>query len=175
MDLSGKAPEQLRTMLANAQAVLDRSPGHRRAAEQARMCAVELARRGKARGSDLASVRWNPDAVDEALAPFLALSRSVPGNERTPHTRAGGAKVRGEVWIDTYTAIKAEGVNRVFVCFVERPGDEPVFVLFDAGVGHALTTWRDVVERADRVFGPDGLEEALDAWREVAARAGWTG
>lgn len=175
MDLTDKTPEQPRTMLANAQAALARNPGHPRAAEQARACAAELARRGKARGGDLASIRWNPDAVDEALAPFVALSRSVPGNERTPHTRAGGAKVRGEVWIDTYSAIKANGVNRLIVCFVEKPGDDPIFALFDAGAGHALATWRDVVARADRVFGPGELGEALDAWREMAARAGATG
>src|SRR5687768_13332524 len=115
MDLSdNKTPEQLRTMLENAQAALARNPDRPRAAEQARVCAAELA-----------SIRWNPDAVDEALAPFVALSRSVPGNERTPHTRAGGAKVRGEVWIDTYTAIKANGVNRLIVCFVEKPRDDP--------------------------------------------------
>jgi hypothetical protein len=172
MDLSDKTPEQLRTMLANAQAALGRSPGHPRAAEQARTCAAELARRGKARGGDLASIRWNPDAVDEALAPFVALSKAVPGNERTPHTRAGGAKIRGEVWIDTYSAIKANGVNRLLVCFVEKPGDDPIFALFDAGAGHPLVTWRDVVARADRVFAPDRLGEALDAWREVAVRAG---
>lgn len=66
-------------------------------------------------------------------------------------------------------------MNRLFVCFVEKPGDEPVFALFDAGAGHALVTWRDVVDRADHVFAPDGLGEALKAWRGVAARAGRTG
>ncbi len=74
--------------------------------------------------------------------------------------------------IDTHSAIKANGVNRLLVCFVEKPGDDPIFVLFDAGAGHPLVTWRDVVARADRVFAPDRLGEALDAWREVAARAG---
>lgn len=175
MELVEKTPEQLRTMLANARAMLDRNPGHPEAAAHARACAAELARQGKARGGDLASIRWNPDAVDEALAPFVALSKTVPGNERTPHTRAGGARQRGEVWIDTYTAIKANGVNRLVACFVEKPGDEPVFALFDAGAGHALSGWRDVVERADRVFGPGELGEALEAWREVAAVARGTG
>ena len=117
-------------------------------------------------------IRWNPVAVDEALAPFVALSKAVPGNKRTAHTRNGGAKRRGEVWIDTYTAIKANGVNRVFVCFVEKRGDEPTFVLFDENAVRNPHSWRDFVAQADRVFGPDRLREALDAWREVAAWAG---
>ncbi len=117
-------------------------------------------------------IRWNPIAVDEALAPFVALSKAVPGNERTAHTRNGGAKRRGEVWIDTYTAIKANGVNRVFVCYVEERGDEPTFVLFDENALRGPQSWREFVARADRVFGPDQLGEALEAWRGVAERAG---
>lgn len=117
-------------------------------------------------------LRWDPDAVDYALAPFAALSKAVPGNQRTAHTRNGGAKRRGEKWIATYTAIKANGVNRMFVCYVEKRGGEPVFVLFDADAARDPGNSRDFEARAERVFAPDGLGEALDAWREVAARAG---
>ena len=117
-------------------------------------------------------IRWDPDAVDEALAPFVALSKAVPGNQRTAHTRNGGAKRRGEKWIATYTTIKANGVNHMFVCYVEKRGDEPVFVLFDANAQRDPGNSREFEARAERRFGPNELGEALDAWREVAARAG---
>lgn len=117
-------------------------------------------------------IRWDADAVDDALAPFVVLSKAVPGNRRTAHTRAGGAKRRKEKWIATYTAIKANGVNRMFVCYVEKRGDDPVFLLFDAGAERDSGDSREFETRAERRFRPDQLGEALDAWREVAARAG---
>ena len=60
----------------------------------------------------------------------------------------------------------------MFVCYVEKRGDEPVFVLFDANAQRDPGNSREFEARADRVFGPDQLGDALEAWREVAAQAG---
>lgn len=126
----------------------------------------------QARGDDPTGLPWTRDAVDAALAPFVALSKAVPGNRRKAHVPGGGGRRSGELWLDAYSGIKANGLNYVLNCFIEKKGDDPVFALFDWGAGHATTSWRDVVARADRVFGPDQLGEALEAWRGVAERAG---
>ncbi len=70
----------------------------------------------------------------------------------------------GPPYIDTYSATKANGVIRVFLCFFEQPGDDPIFVLFDANAGHAPGSWRDVV-------APGQLGETLETWRRSALRA----
>jgi len=95
----------------------------------------------------------------------------VPGDGRTTRARAGRGG-GGEVWLDTYTAAEANGLNCVFICFVEEPGGEPVFALLDAGAGHDLASWRDVGARADRVSTADELGEVPEAWRGIAVRAG---
>jgi hypothetical protein len=77
----------------------------------------------------------------------------------------------GPPYIDTYSVIEANGANRVFLCFVEKPGDDPIVVLFDGAGGHAPASWRGVVARADRVFAPGQLGKALGPWRRIASRA----
>ena len=72
MDLSDKTPEQPRSTLENARTMLDRPPSAPRAVEQAR-------------GDDPTGLPWTRDAVDAALAPFVALSKAVPGNRRKAH------------------------------------------------------------------------------------------
>lgn len=172
MDRSDKTPEQPRAEQTNGQAAHGRGAGHLRAAEQPQDCAAGLASPGKACGDDHSGIRWTRDAVDRALAPFVALSKAVPGNRRKAHVPGGGGRRSGELWVDAYSGIKANGLNYVLNCFIEKKGDDPIFALFDWGAGHATNSWRDVVARADRVFEPGQLAEALDAWREVAARAG---
>src|SRR3712207_6258909 len=113
MDLSDKPPEQPRSMLKDARTTLARPPGHPRAVEQAR-------------GDDPTGLRWTRDAVDAALAPFVALSEAVPGNRRKAHVPGGGGRRSGELWVDAYSGIKANGLNYVLNCFIEKKGDDPI-------------------------------------------------
>ena len=88
----------------------------------------------------------------------------MPDNARTSYTEAGGLKIgrpRSDPewkWVDAYSAIKTARLNAVFVCYIERPGDDPYFnLVLDGSV--------------ERRYGPTELGAALERWREVASVA----
>lgn len=124
----------------------------------------ELTRRGAAKNRDFAALRWNQQAANDALTPFVQVSKGVPANQRTIFTDAGGRKIGRpkddpeRMWVDTYTAIKTPKVNAVFVCYIPRPGDEAYFELHLSG---------ETVER----YSPDQLETGLSRWTEIAHEA----
>jgi hypothetical protein len=99
------------------------------------------------------------------MAPFRNVAAKVEGSRRVAYTEAGGLKIGRPKsdpdykWIDTYSAIKTEKLNAYFVCYVPKPGDEPVFRL-------------SVDDKIEGEFFSMDLERALDVWRAVAQRAG---
>lgn len=94
--------------------------GHRDLAD---LVTLELTRRGKARGEDFSSLRWNQTSVREALDRFKKVA-TFHGNLRTSYTEAGGSKIGKKrddpdwMWIDTYCGMKSQSANYVFVCYV---------------------------------------------------------
>ena len=125
---------------------------------------AEMTERGIARSKDYAFLEWNQDSVRDALARFVDVTRTEKGNRRTTYTQPGGKKIGRSKrdpdwsWIDTYTAIKIGNLNAVFVCYVARPGDMPIFELrFD--------------ESTAETYNADSLEKALSRWKEVAEQA----
>ena len=118
----------------------------------------EMYERRIANSEHYAALRWNTLNVDEALAPFAELSRSIKQNQRTDYTRAGGYKMRGEKWIDSYTAIKTNKLNSLFGCTVDHPGAEPVFQLYIDNV-------------PQKRYIADELPVALEEWRQIAKLA----
>lgn len=124
----------------------------------------ELTARGGVKSEDYALLRWNQETVRQALEPFVAVSKSVAGNQRTTYTEAGGRKIgrsRADpewMWVDSYTAIKTPKVNAVFVAYVPQPGDDVYFEVHLDGV-------------VDRRFEADQLEGGLAFWSVLARTA----
>lgn len=156
MNLKKLTDQELKNLLANATR-LDRPDV---AADVLR----EMNERGIAQRSDYRALPWNQDAVKAALAPFFEVARSVKLNKRTPYTEAGGFKIGRSkndpehMWIDSYSGIKTDRLNAIFVCYVKRPGDDPEFQLQVDGVVEAR-------------FGADELPNALSRWKELALLA----
>jgi hypothetical protein len=156
IDLKTLSKEQLKNLLENAR----RKEREDIAIEVLR----ELTVRGGGKNSDYDLLEWNQESARTALAPFAEVSRTVPDNQRTTYTEAGGRKIgrsRGHpewMWIDSYTAIKTPKLNAVFVCYVPQPGDDAYFVLVLNGVD-------------DQVYQPSELPAALDRWRALAKEA----
>lgn len=124
----------------------------------------ELQGRGWAERRDFDFLEWNQDKVKAALAPFVAVSETISDNRRTAYTEAGGRKIGRKqtdpdwMWIDTYTAMKAGGVNAVLVCHVPMPGDTPWFEV-------------RLNEITQQRYDPAELDAALVRWKELAAEA----
>lgn len=124
----------------------------------------ELTSRGQARASDYTLLEWNQETVRTALVPFAEVARTVPDNQRTAYTEAGGRKIgrsRGDpewMWVDSYSAIKTPKLNAVFVGYVPRPGDDAYFVLLVDG-------------ETIRQFEPAELDDALGEWKVFAQMA----
>lgn len=171
MTLVEKTTSELRTQLANCQRVLARDAQNAKAQAIAKEISAVLASRRGSRRTDWQALDWNPDTIKRALEPFVALTRTVPQNGRTVFTEAGGAKLRGDSWIETYTSVKANGVNRLFIALVAKQGDDPVF-LIPAERGKSHGTIAQMIEGAEFRFGPDHLDEALRIWAEIIRAAG---
>ena len=123
----------------------------------------ELFRRGKLKSND-ATLSWNQERVRLLLSRFVVCSEGVQSNRRTTYTEAGGLKIGrskddpDRKWVDSYTAIKTDGINAVLVCYIPKPGDEPYFELhLDGGM----------VERYDL----SRLDEAYQRWETIAKEA----
>lgn len=124
----------------------------------------ELTRQGGGKLTDYDLLTWNQVTARAALAPFVEVSRTIPDNQRTSYTEAGGRKIGRSrddpewMWVDSYTAIKTGKLNIVFVCYIPRPGDDAHFILFADG---------QEVKR----YEPDELEAGLEHWRILSAAA----
>jgi hypothetical protein len=118
----------------------------------------EMYDKGIAKSEHYAALSWNTLTVDETLSPFTEISRSIKQNQRTYYTKAGGYKMRGEKWIDSYTAIKTSKINTLFGCTVDYPGAEPVFQLYINNIPH-------------KRYIADELPAALEEWQQIAKLA----
>jgi hypothetical protein len=156
IDLTKLTDQELRNFIAN-----NKRASQLNAVQEALQ---ELESRGKANPRDYDHLTWNRTTVAEALQPFKQIAASIKGNQRIAYTEAGGRRIGrpkddpDREWIDSYSAIKTDKCNAVFVCYVKRPGDEPRFELHFGGV--CRTT-----------YGENELEKALTDWREVSTRA----
>src|SRR5215471_7207975 len=125
--LTNLTPQQLKNLLANAE----------RMGETTTTNAVvrEMAARGIATRREYRALVWNQERIREIMQPFKQIASTVPGNQRTSYTEAGGLKIGrpkddpAHLWIDTYCAIKTVPINATFGCYVKQPGDEPEFQL----------------------------------------------
>jgi hypothetical protein len=187
MDYTGKSDGELLSILEGSRARKDRVVAARLVFDAA---AAEAGRRGletdpkRARASRprAAAGEWTPARVEGALAPFIALTLTVPGNERhrkagTGFTHAGGLKRKGKAHIASYTGVKRGGVNAILVAYVERKGEMPIFALHaDEGAARSGPADEDtvasVLARAERTFTAEQLQtEALPLWQAIVARA----
>lgn len=156
IDLKSLSKPELKNLLENAK----RLGRHDLAADVLR----EMTTRGGVRSEEYALLRWNQESVRKALEPFVAVSKSVPDNQRTTYTQAGGRKIGCSkadpewMWVDSYTAIKTPTVNAVFVAYVPRPGDDVYFEAHREG-------------EVDRRFEADQLDAGLAYWSDLARNA----
>jgi len=153
IDLTAKSEEQLDNLITNYQ----------RAGQLAfvRKVVVEKARRRKATPKQLSLLEWNQERVTDVLTPFAELTKKIKNNRRVVYSIAGGGKHKDashpdHLWIDSYTAVKAKGINATFSCHIKHPGDEPTFI---------LTIRPDDVQS----YSIQELDQALIEWEEVLA------
>ena len=112
IDLEKLTPEQLKSLLANAE----------RLGKTATANAVvkEMAHRRIATGQEYRALAWNQQRVREIMKRFKDVASAVPGNQRTSYTEAGGLRIGRpkddpeHLWIDTYCAIKTALTNATF-------------------------------------------------------------
>jgi hypothetical protein len=172
MTLNDKNTEQLRIQLANCKRVLSREPQNEKAAKLVREISVALANRRGSRGKDYLDLEWNPETIRRTMKRFEALTKTVPNNGRTAFTEAGGAKKRGEAWIDAYTAVKTNGVNLSFGALVRKQGEEPVFRIRNSTPNGSINTTSALGENCDLQFSPAELDQAYDVWKGIILEAG---
>jgi hypothetical protein len=120
IDLKVQTASGLRNVLANSKRL--------RSAEMETAVVREMHERGIATRGEYAVFEWNQDRVDETMQPFARIAAGVPNNQRVKYTRAGGRKIGkskndpNHLWIDSYSAIKASGINAVFGCEIKGQG-----------------------------------------------------
>lgn len=178
--LKTKTTQELRELLEGSR---DRENAH--AAQLRAEIEAELALRGEkasVRRSVGASTR-DEHRAESALAPFIAVSKSVQGNRRTAFTAAGGLKLQGRVAVDVYTAIKCAEVNVILVAFAQEKRGDLVFSLIKIGDKtvkrevapgfHGITDpdALDIIARAEAVFTEATLPDALPTWKDFADQA----
>lgn len=146
--------EQLRSYLGNAQRL--------GAEDLAIEIAGELHKRGAFPRKLHHCLTWNEARMAEALRPFAEMARSVANSRRTAYTNGGGLRRRPKndperMCVDSYSAIKRNGINAAFAGRIKAPGDEPEFEL--------------LVNGDKRLFKLSELGEALEEWKQIAAAA----
>jgi hypothetical protein len=168
IDLKALDKAKLRTLLANAE--------RKGATDLITAVVQEMHLRGLARRGEYASLIWNQDRVDAALAPFAKVAATVKNNERTKYSQAGGGRIGTpkddptHIWIQSYAAIKISGVvNAVVLCEIKRPGDDPIFSL---ALNEGVETRHEA--KVIRTFEPVELPEALVEWEKIAQLASTT-
>jgi hypothetical protein len=155
VDLTKLTGQELKNLLANNQ----RHGVH----ATVRAVLVEMERRGIATRREYRTLAWNQDRVREVMQPFKQVAVAVPGNQRTPYTEAGGRKIGRRKtdpewrWIDTYSSIKTSKINAIFVCYINRPGEEPEFRL-------------KIGDLPSHSFNADHLTDALTQWTQIATQ-----
>lgn len=156
IDLTTLSKQELRNLLDNAK--------RRQRDDIIKTVIQELTRRGKGQTSDYDLLEWNQASVRKLLEPFVEIAKTVPDNQRTTYTEAGGMKIgrsRDDPewrWVDTYSAIKTPRLNAAMVCFIDRPGEDAYLHLYLDGV---------VVTR----YELSDVPVALKRWRELAEQA----
>lgn len=172
MAISEKTTAELRIQLENCRRALAVDPGNAKAQVLAREISAALAGRRGSRRKDWETLEWNPETIKRALEPFVSLTKTVPDNNRTVFTEAGGAKLRGEAWIETYTSVKANGVNRLFIALVAKQGDDPIFLIPSDKAKTPSRTIADLIENCDHKFTVEQLPEAQKIWAQIIRAAG---
>jgi hypothetical protein len=113
--------------------------------------------------------RWSAVEVADLLSPFADLAKSVMNNARLPGrgmTHAGGLKLKGEMEINSYTAIRANGVDVVLAAYAERKNDIPYFILRER-----LSPNDKEMTETGRFTISNLLEEALPRWEALTRLA----
>lgn len=120
--------------------------------------------------------------VGELLAPFAAIAKTVPNNQRKALTDQGGllrGPDRTRIKVERYSAIKAGDINASVVCIVLRHGEranEPIFMLCHRGTGAIRErSIKEAEARAEIVCGVEGVRDLLARWSELAKLAGAPG
>jgi hypothetical protein len=103
---------------------------------------------------------------------FVAITNTVPNNQRINFTQNGDFKQRGIVWINYYTSVKTNEINKEFDAIVNAAGDDPVFLIRDCYANASTDILQEFVDTCESKFRHDQLDEAYAAWREIVASAG---
>lgn len=162
IDLKKQTPSGLRNLLVNSKRLHN--------AEMERAVVLEMHERGMATSREYVIFPWNQNRVDEVMLPFIKVAARVPDNQRVNYTRAGGRKIGSRkddpdhLWIDSYSAIKAGGINAVFGCEIKKPGGDPIFTLYLGGGSRREAT-------PSAVYNFDQLQDALAEWETIAHSA----
>lgn len=172
MQFNGKSKADLRTRLSNCLKAKSRDPDNSEINDLIRALSIELSRRIGALRKDWQALAWNPETVGRAMERFVALTRTVPNNDRTYFTDSGGFKKRGMVWVDMYTAIKTGNYNIAFNAIIKEVGDDAIFIIWDSNMNRTSETVDAMIETSTMRFGPEELDEAYSAWKEIATKAG---
>ncbi len=156
IELAKLTKEELKNLLENNQ--------RHNESEMVQTILKEMTKRGLATGADYSCLKWNPEYVNEVMLPFKEIASTVPFNKRTAYTQAGGLKIGrakddpARMWIDTYSAIKTQKINAVFVCYIKQPGNDPEFQLHIDGV-------------QKKSYNASDLPDALLEWKNIASQA----
>lgn len=174
MDYSTKSDADVLSMLDGARRRLAENSQNESARRVIDAAEAEAIRRGLLNARTKTRIqKWSAGDVEDLLAPFIDLTRSVPCNTRVEKngiTHAGGLKIKGEMAIDSYTAIKAKHVDAVLVAYAKDRGDVPYFLLLERLSPEAA----DRTQRG-RFEVSTVVDEALPLWRELARAAGAPG
>jgi len=127
--------------------------------QEAQKPLLEKVKRGTATRKQIKLLTWNQERADLELQPFIDVSTSVPGNQKTTHS-TGGKRISGQYWVDRYTGIKNDYVHAYFACHIEERGSEAIF------------EFRDIREDTTIRFTHDDLGKALELWRALGKKAG---
>ncbi|MBR0651606.1 hypothetical protein GXW78_18190 [Roseomonas terrae] len=171
----------VREVYEGSRGQVQKDPNNSLAAATAARAEAELMRRGLMNPKTRRLIKqWTSGEVEDVMQPFIALSKSVPGNQRLPlrgFTSAGGAKRTGEMFIDAYTGVTTDRVNFVLVAYAKKRGDVPWFGLYDMSQGGRRNrnpgdagglSPNDALE----IFSPaDLVARGLPIWKDIIKRA----
>jgi len=167
MDYSNKSDANLLQILEGSRGRLTENSGNTLARGVFEAAQVEALRRGLLSPRTKTRItKWTAADIEEILLPFTALTKSIPNNARLAGrgiTHAGGLKLKGEMAINSYTAIKARGVDVVLVACAKEKGDVPYFILRE----RRSPTDKEMTERG-RFTVANLQAEVLPIWQEFA-------
>jgi hypothetical protein len=135
MDYSTKSDADLLQILEGARKRLAEDATNQVALKVFDAAQTEAVRRGLLNAHTKARIKaWTAADVEDLLAPFIELTKTVHDNARLRRrgkgfTNAGGKRIKGEMWIDAYTAIKARAIDAELVAYAAKKGDVPNFLL----------------------------------------------